>query len=97
LTRGAVGLACTLHAALVSIARDVDDGHLYLLCEDDAVLSIENVPIIQNKRVPRNHLTTALIKPPSYKKWARFGQFGFGGTNTLHVRKDIRFCVSRQF
>lgn len=39
LTRGAVGLACTLHAALVSIARDVDEGHLYLLCEDDAVLS----------------------------------------------------------
>jgi len=39
LTRGALGLACSLHEALCRIAFDKNDNHVYLLCEDDATLA----------------------------------------------------------
>eukprot|EP00933_Yihiella_yeosuensis_P066762 TRINITY_DN7120_c0_g1_i1.p1 TRINITY_DN7120_c0_g1~~TRINITY_DN7120_c0_g1_i1.p1 ORF type:complete len:320 (+),score=38.22 TRINITY_DN7120_c0_g1_i1:138-1097(+) len=39
LTRGGIGLACTLHRALELIASDEDEQHIYLLCEDDSMLA----------------------------------------------------------
>ncbi|CAK0874650.1 unnamed protein product [Prorocentrum cordatum] len=39
LTRGAIGLACSLHEALRRIAQDTDEQHVYLLCEDDATFA----------------------------------------------------------
>lgn len=38
LTRGAIGLALSLYRALGLIAHEEDEGHVFLLCEDDAVL-----------------------------------------------------------
>ncbi|CAE8635011.1 unnamed protein product, partial [Polarella glacialis] len=39
LTRGGIGLAGALHHSLELIARDPDDSHVYLLCEDDSLLA----------------------------------------------------------
>lgn len=39
LTRGAIGLALSMHEALERIALDKEDDHVYLLCEDDAMFA----------------------------------------------------------
>ncbi|CAE7573186.1 unnamed protein product [Symbiodinium natans] len=39
LTRGAIGLSMSMHEVCDMIALDKDEDHVYLLCEDDAVLS----------------------------------------------------------